>query len=110
MEESLRAAVSEFVRILRPKGRLLFSVYHPAMAAAGIEANFDLGGVEYRLGAVNYSVRDYLDIVSWEPFAEIAFAEFKGDGKLADQFPAAKKFIGLPMLLVIVATTRDYLC
>src|SRR5439155_1194031 len=36
---------------LVPAGRLVFSVFHPEMAAAGIEANFERDGVEYRLGA-----------------------------------------------------------
>src|SRR2546421_3807578 len=44
-----------------PGARLVFSVFHPALAAAGIEANFERGGVEYRLGAHPHTVDDYLD-------------------------------------------------
>src|SRR5258705_1421809 len=51
----LRVVFDEFYRILKPGGRLVFSVYHPEMSAAGIEANFESEGVEYRLGASYFS-------------------------------------------------------
>src|SRR5215471_6688263 len=58
--DALGHVYSEFYRVLRLSGRLVFSVYHPEMSAAGIEANFERAGVEYRLGAVHYSLHDHL--------------------------------------------------
>jgi SAM-dependent methyltransferase len=103
--DDLPATLEGLRHVLKPGGRLVFSVYHSEMAAAGAEANFDFGGVEYRLGAIKYSVQDYIDFVAGADFDEIAFASFRGDSKLAAQLPSAAKYIGLPMLLVIGATT-----
>jgi SAM-dependent methyltransferase len=36
---------------LREGGRLVFSAFHPEPARAGVEANFERDGTEYRLGA-----------------------------------------------------------
>ena len=103
--DDLPATLNGLRHVLKPGGRLVFSVYHPEMAAAGIEANFDRGGIEYRLGVAKYSVQDYIDVVASADFDEIAFASFRGDGKLAAELPSAAKYIGFPMLLVIGATT-----
>ena len=103
--DDLAATLDGLRRVLKPGGRLVFSVFHPEMAAAGVEANFDIGGIEYRLGAVKYSVQDYIDVVAGADFDEIAFASFRCDSKLAAQLPAAAKYVGFPMLLVIGATT-----
>ncbi len=59
--EQLHTTLRESFRALRPGGRLVFTVYHPDLAAAGKEANFTRGGIEYRLGAVRYRTEDYLD-------------------------------------------------
>jgi len=93
----------EFYRVLKPDGRLIFSVYHPDMAAAGIEANFEKEGVEYRLGAVHYTVREHLDFFEAAGFINIATREFKGDEELARSVSSAVKYIGFPLLLVVTA-------
>src|SRR5438552_4327227 len=43
-------------------GRFVFAVFHPEMAAAGIEANFERDGVEYRFGALRHTVAEYLNL------------------------------------------------
>jgi ubiquinone/menaquinone biosynthesis C-methylase UbiE len=93
----------EFFRILKKNGRLVFSVYHPVMSAAGIEANFEQAGVEYRLGAVHYSVEQHLRLVEDAGFAEIRVNEFRGDEELVRSAPAAVKYLNSPILLVLTA-------
>ena len=88
---------------LRPGGRLVFSVFHPALAAAGVEANFEKSGVEYRLGALRHRVDDYLSAVEDAGFTRPRAHEFSGDEALAAQVPAGKKYLGQPLLLVIEA-------
>src|SRR5262245_37942555 len=44
----LETVFQEIYRVLKPKGRFVFSVYHPELAASGKEANFDRENVEYR--------------------------------------------------------------
>lgn len=93
----------EFCRILAPGGRMIFSVYHPEMSAAGIEANFQRDGVEYRLGAVHYSVAEHVDLLREAGFAEIQIHEFRGDKELAEAVPAGAKYLGFPVLLILSA-------
>jgi SAM-dependent methyltransferase len=90
-------------RVLRPGGRLVLTVYHPTLAAAGAEPNFDLGGLNYRLGTTLRSVQEYLDLVVEAGFAQLAFAEYRGDQRLADEVPGAARLVGLPVLLLVAA-------
>jgi SAM-dependent methyltransferase len=84
-------------------GRLVFSVFHPEMAAAGIEANFERDGIEYRLGALRHTVADYLNLIDRAGFRRIAMHEFRGDDVLVQQVPWASKYRGPPLLLAVEA-------
>jgi SAM-dependent methyltransferase len=85
------------------RGRLLFSVFHPEMAAAGIEANFEQDGIEYRLGAYRHRVDDYLSIIDDAGFRDVAVSEFSPDEALVDEVPRAKRYLGRPLLLTVEA-------
>jgi ubiquinone/menaquinone biosynthesis C-methylase UbiE len=100
---ALRSVLQEFYRVLKPGGRLVFSVYHPEMAAAGIEANFEQGGVEYRLGAFHYTVTEHERFFGETGFVDTIAKEFAGDEELARAVPSAAKFLGFPILLVLTA-------
>jgi SAM-dependent methyltransferase len=89
--------------VLKPGGRLMFSVFHPELAAAGIEANFEREGTEYRLGALRHSVDDYLSLIDDCGFKEIQRWDFPGDHQLVTEVPWAEKYLGRPLLLAIAA-------
>jgi SAM-dependent methyltransferase len=93
----------ELFRALRPGGRLVFSVFHPTMAAAGIEANFAAGDIEYRLGAERHGVDDYVEAIEGAGFRSLISREFPGDEQLAADVPKGIKYLGQPLLLVIAA-------
>jgi len=86
---------------LKPGGRLVFSVFHPEMAAAGVESNFERAGVEYRLGAQRHTASDYLSAIAECGFDAVNTQEFRGDEALAREIPWAVKYVGRPLLLVI---------
>jgi len=100
---ALGGVLQEFHLVLKPGGRLVFSVYHPAMSAAGIEANFEQQGVEYRLGAFHYTVQEHVDLFESTGFANIVVKEFKGDETLVNSLPSAAKYLGFSVLLVLAA-------
>lgn len=104
---ALRRVLQEFYRVLRPAGRLVFSVYHPEMAAAGIEANFEQGDVEYRLGAFHYTVDEHEAFFAETGFVDTSVREFAGDEELARAVPSAAKFLGFPILLVLTAKKQS---
>jgi len=93
----------QFYDSLVPGGRLVFSVFHPEMAAAGIEANFEREGVEYRLGAYRYTVADYLNLIDRAGFRDLRVHEFCGDEALVDEVPWASKYLARPVLLAVAA-------
>jgi SAM-dependent methyltransferase len=88
---------------LRRGGRLVFSAFHPELARSGIEANFEADGTEYRLGAEPYRVDDYLNGIADAGFAGLETEEYLGDDALVSQVPAARKYLGRPLLLLIRA-------
>ena len=93
----------EMFAALRRGGRLVFSAFHPEMAQAGIEANFERDGTEYRLGAERYTVADYLDHISNAGFRNLDWQEYRGDQQLVEEVPWASKYQGRPLLLIVRA-------
>lgn len=73
----LDVPMRSFREVLVPGGRLVFSVYHPDLAAAGKEANFAIDGAEVRLGAVRYTLDDYLHAARQAGFRNIRHREYE---------------------------------
>jgi SAM-dependent methyltransferase len=99
----LRRFFREAHTALRRGGRLVFSAFHPELARAGIEANFEEDGTEYRLGAEPYTVADYLEGIADAGFERLEWREVLGDARLRDEIPGAAKYLGRPLLLLIRA-------
>jgi malonyl-CoA O-methyltransferase len=99
----LRCFFGEAFAVLRRGGRLVFSAFHPELARAGIEANFQAGGTEVRLGAERHSVADYLGHVAEAGFRDLEWREYRGDERLVAEVPAAAKYLGHPLLLLVCA-------
>ncbi len=101
----LSRLLADFFAVLRRGGRLVFSAFHPELASAGIEANFEDNGIEYRLGAERYSVADYLTLIEAAGFRHLRVEEHRGDQPLADEVPKGRKYLGRPLLLTVSART-----
>lgn len=89
--------------VLRQGGRLVFSAFHPEMAAAGVEANFEIDGTQYRLGAEPHTSEDYLHGIAAAGFENLHWCEYEVDEDLVAQVPSARKHLGQPLLLMIEA-------
>jgi SAM-dependent methyltransferase len=97
----LRCFFLEAFAALRRGGRLVFSAFHPELALSGIEANFESGETEYRLGAERHTVEDYLNQISDAGFRRLEWHEYTGDHSLLEEVPWATKYIGRPLLLLV---------
>lgn len=99
----LHRTLADTARAVRPGGRLVFTVYHPDLAAAGKEANFTRDDVEYRLGAQRWTVEDYRDRIADAGFVDLETSEYDGDDDLADRVPGADRLTGRRVLLAVRA-------
>ncbi len=100
---SLHTLFAEAFAVLRRGGRLMFSAFHPELAASGIEANFQHRDKEYRLGAEPHTVGDYLQHIHDAGFRGLCHREFLGDEALACEVPGASKYLGRPILMTVEA-------
>ncbi len=73
------------------------------MAAAGVEANFEIDGTEYRLGAELHTREDYLECIAAAGFDPPRWCEYEVDEELVAVAPSARKHLGQPLLLMIEA-------
>lgn len=100
----LEHVFAQMRRVLRTGGRMIFSVYHPAMAAAGKEARFIQGSVEFRLGAFKHELDDYLEAVQRAGFNVGEVVELAGPPELAEVLPSKAHYVGFPLLIIVEAT------
>ncbi len=101
--DNLPFTLSQIWKVLEPGGTLVFSVYHPDLAEAGKEANFELGETEYRLGAIRYTTAGYLEMATAAGLREIQIFEYKGDEELIAQIPKAADLFNKPVILALKA-------
>jgi SAM-dependent methyltransferase/GNAT superfamily N-acetyltransferase len=95
---------AEAHRVLASGGRLVFSVFHPDMAMAGVEAKFERDGVVYRLGAERHGVDDYQAAVEAARFVRVRRHEYRVDRAVVEADPSARKYFHRLLLLVLTAS------
>jgi len=101
--DNLPLTLSQLWKALEPGGCLVFSVYHPDLAEAGKEANFQLGETEYRLGAIRYTTADYIEMTRAAGFREIQSFEYRGDAELVTRIPQAAELLGKTVIFALKA-------
>jgi SAM-dependent methyltransferase len=86
---------------LRPGGRFVFAAFHPDPAREGVEANYEQGGTEYRLGAEPHTADDYLNGIGDAGFDVRVVSEFGADDDLVRDVPDVAKHGERPLLLLV---------
>jgi len=99
---NLQVFYGETFNSLKNGGRFVLSAFHPERAIAGIEANFELNGKEYRLGAEKHTMSNYLYYFKDVGFKNIKYFEYKGDKKLIVEIKGSAKYLNKLMLLIII--------
>ena len=95
---------SEAFSILSGGGRMVFSAFHPEIAASGVEANFNQDGTEYRLGAERHSTDDYLSHIHDAGFGDISSYEYCLTKEFIEKSPSTSKYRGRPLLFIVEAS------
>lgn len=98
--------LSECRRICRPDGFVLISVMHPAMMLRGLQARFTdpATGRETRPASCPHQVSDYVTAAIRAGCQIKHISEHAVDAELARRSPRAEKYLGWPMLLMMLLT------
>lgn len=100
----LRAFFGEVRRVVRPHGRAVVSAMHPAMWERGSRARFRDPATGRRVapGSLSHSLDDFVTAALDAGLGFEAIEERAPDAGFATRFPRAAKYVGVPMLVVLV--------
>lgn len=95
---------AEARRVLKPGGRAVVSAMHPAMFLRGAMARFTdpATGAKVQPGSVPHSVAAFVMAAVRAGFRLLAVDEFAPGAEFAARVPRAAKYLGWPMLVVLV--------
>jgi ubiquinone/menaquinone biosynthesis C-methylase UbiE len=101
---ALDVLFAELARVCRDTGRVVISVMHPAMGLRGIQARFHdpESGQEVRPASAPNRISDYLMAATRQPLALQEMSEHSVDEALVARSPRAGKYLGWPLLLLLV--------
>ena len=101
-----RAFFAELGRVTRPDGRAVVTAMHPAMFLRGVSARFldEASGELVRPRSFVLQLSDYVMAALDAGLRIVALSEHAADETLASRVPRAAKYVGWPMLLVMILT------
>lgn len=99
----LRASFAELRRVMKPAGRLVFTVLHPAMNLKGVTARFTdpTSGEKVHVEAFEHTYADYVMGVLGAGLKIEEIVERRADAVLAARTARAERYLGWPMLLAM---------
>jgi len=104
----LPAFFGEARRVLREGGRAVVSAMHPAMFLRSSQARFTdpTTGEIVVPGSINHSPSEMVMAAIRSGFRLVDVAEHSPDAAFAAKFTRAEKYVGWPMLVVLVLATE----
>lgn len=95
---------AEARRVLKPAGRAVVSAMHPAMFLRGSQARFTdpASGDLVQPRSVSHSLSAMVMSAIRARFELLDLSEFAPDAQLAAEFPRAEKYVGWPMLVILL--------
>ena len=99
---------AELVRVVRPHGVVVATVMHPAMMLKGVQARFTdpATGRETRPASHPHRLSDYMMAALDSGACVMALSEHAADAALAARVPRASRYVGWPLLFVMVLAPR----
>ena len=100
----LEPIFDEARRVWKAGGRALFTAMHPAMFSLGTQARFTdpESGLRIMPGSINHSLDEFARAPLSAGFVVEEFSSFAVDERLACEHPRAEKYLGVPILLLLV--------
>ncbi len=104
--QSLGEMFAEMARVARPGGRVLLSDFHPEMLRRGYHARFreDPGGPKFQMKGAAHTVSDYVMAATNAGLSITHASEHVMTEDLATRSRSARKWVGLPLLFVLMCT------
>jgi ubiquinone/menaquinone biosynthesis C-methylase UbiE len=102
--QDLPRLFAEIRRVVKPEGRVVISAMHPAMFLRGSQARYtdpDSGEIVH-VGSIAHSISDFVMATVHAGFQIEEVSEYAPDAEFAARYPRAEKYIGWPMLVVLV--------
>ena len=104
----LGRCVREIARVLRPRGTLLYSDFHPEATARGLRRAFrDAGGNRFELPVDGHSLAAHHESLRSSGFGTIELFDIRAGIELTGDFPGAADFYrewyGTPLAFVVSA-------
>jgi malonyl-CoA O-methyltransferase len=105
----LPVVFAEMRRMLRPRGRAVVSAMHPAMFLRNSQARFTdpKSGDVVAPGSINHSLSEIVMAAIQAGFCLTDLAEYEPDAEFAGRYRRAKKYIGWPMLALLVLSAES---
>jgi len=100
---TLAPLFAELRRVVRPTGRVVVSVMHPAMNLRGSQARFvdPETGARIHVESEYHVVADYVTAAVGAGLALEHISEHRVPDEIAERYPRAAKYRGWPMLLML---------
>jgi ubiquinone/menaquinone biosynthesis C-methylase UbiE len=100
----VRGLFAEMGRVCSPRGLVMVSVMHPAMMLLGVAARFTdpASGAKTYPASVANTISDYVMGALGAGLTIRSISEHVCDGALAARLPRAGRYVGWPMLLMMV--------